>query len=157
MKTMTDYIFLGSKIIEDGDCNHETKIFAPLKQSYDKPRQCNKKQRHHFGYKDLYRKAVIFSCSHVWMRELDHREDWVGRTDSFKLWCRRSLESPLDCKKIKPVNSKEKQPWMFNGRKDAEADAPVLWPTGVKSWLIGKDPDAEKDWRKKIAEDEKFR
>ena len=94
------------------------------------------------------------------MRELDNREDWVGRTDAFKLWCWRSLENPLDCKEIKPVNSKEKQPWIFNGKKDAEADAPIFWPTGVKSWLIGKDPDAEKDWRKKekrVAEDEKFR
>ena len=111
METVTDYIFLGSKITEDGDCSHETKkIFAPLKKSYDKPRQCNKKQRHHFGYKDLYSKAVIFFCSHVWMSELDHKEDRVGRTDAFKLWCWRSLESPLDCKEIKPVNSKGKQP-----------------------------------------------
>ena len=58
----------------------------------------------------------------------------------------KTLESPLDCKEIKPVNPKEKQPWIFIGRTDAEAEAPVLWPPHVKNWLIGKDPDVEKDW-----------
>ena len=77
-------------------------------------------------------------------------------SSSFILSCRRSfwivvlektLESPLDCNEIKPVNTKEKQPWIFIWRTDAEAEAPVLWPPDVKNWLIGKDPDAGKDWR----------
>ena len=69
------------------------------------------------------------------------------RTDAFQLWCWRTLESPLDSKKIKPVNPKESQLWIFIGRTDAEA--PILWPPDLKSRLIGKDPDAGQDWRKK--------
>ena len=61
----------------------------------------------------------------------------------------KTFESPLDSKEIKPVNSKGNQPWIFIGRTDAEAEAPILWPPGVKSWLVGKDPDAGKDWRHK--------
>ena len=58
----------------------------------------------------------------------------------------KTLESPLDCKEIKPVNPKENQSWIFTGRTDAEAETPILWSPDVK-WLIGKDPDAGKDWR----------
>ena len=69
----------------------------------------------------------------------------------------KTLESPLDSKEIKPVNSKGNKPWIFIGRTDAEAEAPVFWSPDVKSQLIGKDPDAGKDWRqkeKRAAEDE---
>ena len=72
----------------------------------------------------------------------------------------KTLESPLDSKEIKPVNPKGNQPWIFIGRTDAEAEAPILWPPDVKSRLIGKDPDAGKDWRqkeKRAAEDEMVR
>ena len=68
-----------------------------------------------------------------------------------------TLESPLDCKEIKPVNTKENQFWIFIGRTDAEVEAPIVWPSDVKNWLIGKDPDAGKDWRqeeKGMTEDE---
>ena len=58
----------------------------------------------------------------------------------------KTLESPLNCKEIKPVNPKGNQPWIFIGRTDAEAETPILWPPDVKSWLIWKDPDARKDW-----------
>ena len=81
------------------------------------------------------------------MWELDHEEDWA-----LKNWCfwtvvlEKTLESPLDCKEIKPVNSKGNQPWMFIGRADTEAEALILWPPDAKSRLIGKDPDAGKDW-----------
>ena len=71
----------------------------------------------------------------------------------------KTLENPLDSKEIKPVHPKRNQPWIFIGRTDAEAEAPILWPPDVKSWLIGKDPDAEKDWRqeeKGMTEDEMF-
>ena len=61
----------------------------------------------------------------------------------------KALESPLDCKKIKPVNPKRNQPWIFSGRTDAEAEAPTLWPPDAKSQLTGKDPHAGKDWRQK--------
>ena len=89
-----------------------------------------------------------FSRSHVWMWELDHKEGWV-----LENWCfwtvvlEKTLESPLDCKEIKTVNPKGNQPWIFFGRTDAEAEAPILWPPDVKSWLIIKDLDAGKDWR----------
>ena len=77
-------------------------------------------------------------------------------------WCfeivvlEKTLESPLHCKEIKPVNPKGNQSWIFIGRIDAEAEAPTLWPPDAKSWLIGKDPDAGKDWgqeEKGVAED----
>ena len=82
------------------------------------------------------------------MWELDHKESWVPKN-----WCfwtvvlEKTLESPLDCKEIQPVNPKGNQSWIFIGRTDAEAEAPTLWPTDVKNWLIGKDPDPRKDRR----------
>ena len=69
----------------------------------------------------------------------------------------KTLERPLDSKEIKPVNPKENQPWIFIGKTNTEAEAPILWPSDEKSWLIGKDHDAGKDWRQKeigAAEDE---
>ena len=98
-----------------------------------------------------------FSSSHVQMWELDHKKGWV-----LKKWCfwtvvlENTLESLLDSKEIKPVNPKGNQPWIFIRRTEAEAEAPILWPPDVKSWLIGKDPDARKDWRqeKRMTEDE---
>ena len=68
------------------------------------------------------------------------------RIDAFELWCWRRLLSLLDCKEIQPVHSKGDQSWVFFGRTDAEAETPILWPPHVKSWLIGKDPDAGRDW-----------
>ena len=82
------------------------------------------------------------------MWELDHKEGWA-----LKNWCfwivvlEKTLESPLDSKEIKPVDSKGNQPWIFIGKTDAVAEAPVLWPPDVKSGLIRKDPDAGKGWR----------
>ena len=81
--------------------------------------------------------------------DVDHKEVWV-----LKNWCfwtvvlEKTLESLLDCKEIKPVNSKGNQSWIFIGRTDAEAETSILWPPDVKNWLIRKDPDAGKDWRK---------
>ena len=92
------------------------------------------------------------------MWELDHKESWV-----LKNWCfwnvvlEKSLESPLDCKEIQTVNPKGNQSWIFIERTDAEAETPILWPPDVKSWLIGKDPDAGEDWgqeEKGMTEDE---
>ena len=88
-----------------------------------------------------------FSSSHIWCASWAHNEGWM-----IKNWCfwilllEKTLESPLDCKKIQPVHPKGNQPWLFIGRTNAEAEAPVLWPPDVKSWLTGKDPDSEKDW-----------
>ena len=92
------------------------------------------------------------------MWELGHKEGWVSKNWSFQITVLdKTLESPLDCKEIKPVNPKGNQPWIFIGRTDAEAEAPILWPPGAKSWLIGKDPEAGKDWEqeeKGVIEDE---
>ena len=81
------------------------------------------------------------------MWELDHKEGWAPKNWWFQtLVLEKTLKSPLDNKEIKPVNPKGNQSWIFRGRTDAEAEAPILWPTDVKSWLTGKDPDAGKDW-----------
>ena len=102
-------------------------------------------------------KAVVFPC-HVWIWELDCEEGWA-----LKNWCfwavvlEKTLESPLESKEIKLVNPKGNQSWIFIGRTDAEAEAPILWPPDSKNWLIGKDPDAGKVWRleeKGMTEDE---
>ena len=111
------------------------------KKSYDKSRQHIKKQRHHFANISPSSQSYGFSKSHVWTWGLDHKEGWVPKN-----WCFWTvvLENPLDCK-IKPVNPKGNQPWIFIGRNDAEAEAPIFWPPDVNSLLIGKDPDAGKE------------
>ena len=122
-------------------------MFAPWKKSYDKPRQCIKKQRHYFPDRGLSSQSYGFSSSHVWMWELDYKESWVPKN-----WCfwtvalEKTLESPLDCKEIQPIHPKGNQSWIFIGRNDAEAETPILFPPDAKSWLIGKDPDPGKDW-----------
>ena len=106
-----------------------------------------KKLRHHFADKGLNRQSYGFSSSHVWMWETTKKaESW--RIDASELWCWKRLfrVPPLDCKEIKPVNPIGNQPWIFIGRADAEAETPILWPPDAKSQLIGKDPDAGKDW-----------
>ena len=82
------------------------------------------------------------------MWELDHKEGWMSKNWCFQIVAlEKTLESPLECKEIKPVNPKGNQPWIFIGKTDAEAEAPILWLPDRKSQLIGKDPDAGKDWR----------
>ena len=99
-----------------------------------------------------------FSSGHVWMWELDYEESWALKNWWFwTVVLEKTLESPLDCKEIQPVHPKGDQSWVFTGRTDAEAETPVLWPPHAKSWLIGKDPDAGRDWRqeeKGMIEDE---
>ena len=81
------------------------------------------------------------------MWDLDHKESWASKNLCFStVVLEKALESPLDWKEIKPIQPKGNQPWIFNGRTDAEAEVPILWPPDVKSWHIGKDPDASKDW-----------
>ena len=72
------------------------------------------------------------------------------RIDAFERWCWRTLERPFNCKKVKSVNPKINQSWIFIGRPDAEAEAPIFWPPDVMSWLIRKDSDAGKDWRREV-------
>ena len=155
METVTDFIFLNSKITADGDCSHEIKRCSLLGRKAMTNIDSIFKRRHHFANKGLYSQSYGFSRSHYGLESWTIKKAERWRTDAFKLWCwRRLLRATLDSKEIKPVNPKGNQPWIFIGRTDAEA--PVLWAPNVKSWLIVKDPDAGKDWRqkKRAAEDE---
>jgi len=160
MEKVRDFIFLGSKITADCDSSHEIKrhLFLGRKAMTNLDRQHIKKQTHYFSNKGPSSQSYGCSSSHVWMWELDHKESWAPKN-----WCfwtavlEKTLESPLDCKEIKPVNLKGNQSWIFIRRTDAEAEAPILCPPDAKNWLIGKDPDAEKNWRweeKETREDE---
>ena len=132
-------------------------MLAPWKKSYDQPKQHIKKQRHYFANKGPSSQSYSFSNSHIWMWVLDYKESWA-----LKNWCfwtvvlEKTLESPLDCKEIQPFHPKGNKSWIFIGRIDVEAETPILWSPDAKNWLIGKDPDAGKDWRqeKGMTEDE---
>ena len=121
-------------------------MLAHWKKCHEQPRQHIKKQWHYLANKGPSSQSYGFSSSHVWLWELDNKENWV-----LKNWCfwtvvlGKTLESPLDCK-IKPINPKENQSWIFIGRTDAETETPILWSPDAKNWLLGKDPDAGKDW-----------
>ena len=122
-------------------------MLAPWKKSYDKPRQYIKMKditllTKVYIFEAMVFPVVMYGCESWTMKEA---ECW--RIDAFELWCWRRLENPLDSKEIKSVNPKGNQHWIFIGRTDAEAEALILWPLDVKSWLTGKDPDAGKDWR----------
>ena len=147
-ETVSDFIFLGSKITADGDCSHEIKRFLLLGRKVMTNLDSIFKSRHYFANKGLSSQGYGFSCGHVWMWELDCEEGWVPMN-----WCfwtvvlEKTLENPMDCKEIQPVHSEGDQPWVFFGRNDAKAETPVLWPPHVKSWLIGKEStDAGRDW-----------
>ena len=125
------------------------KELAPLKKSYDWSRQHIKKQRHYFANKGPSSQSYGFSSSHVWIWELDYKENWVPKN-----WCfwtvvlEKTLEIPLDCKEIQPVHLKGSQSWIFIGRTDAEAKTPILLPSDAKNWLTWKDPAAGKNCRR---------
>ena len=108
--------------------------------------------------KGLYSQSYSFSSSHVWMWELDHKEGWAPKNLCFwTVLLEKTVESPLDCKEIQPVNPKGNKSWIFIGRTDAEVETPVLWPPDAKNCLMGKEPEAGKDWgqeEKRVTEDE---
>ena len=156
VEAVTDFIFLGSKITVDSDWSHEHLLLE--RKAMTNIDSMLKKQRHHFANKSPYSQGNGLSRSHTWIWELDHKE---GR--ALKNWCFRTLvlektvESPLDCKEIKLVHPKGNQPWLFIGRTDVEAEAPILWPTDAKNLFTRKEPDAWKDWKqgdKRMAENE---
>ena len=121
-------------------------MFAPWKKCYDQPRKHTKNQRHYFANKGPSSQSYGFSSSCVRMWELDYKESWPPKNQYFwTVVLEKTLESPLDCKEIKPVHPKGNQSWIFTARTDAEDESPILWPPDVKGWLIGKDPG--KDWR----------
>ena len=136
------------------------KTLAPWNKSCGQPRQHIKKQRHYLADKSLSSQSYDCSSSYVWMWEWYYKESWALMN-----WCfwtvllEKTLESPLDCREIKPVKRKGNQCWIFIGRTHAEAETPILWLHDAKNQLIGKDPDAGKDWRqeeKGLTEDNMF-
>ena len=126
-------------------------MLAPWKKSYGKSRQHIQKQRHYFANKGPSSQSYGFSSGHVWMWELDYKENWA-----LKNWCfwtmvlEKTLESRFDYKEIQPVHPKDNQSWIFTRRTDAEVETPILWPPDGKNWLTGKDPDAGKEWRQEV-------
>ena len=127
VETVSDFIFLGSKITTDGDFSHEKRCLTPRKESYDQPKEHNQKQRHYVANKGPSSQGCGFSSGHVWMWELDYKESWASKN-----WCfwtevlEKTLESLLDCKEIQPVHSKGDQSWVFIGRTDVKAETPIL-------------------------------
>ena len=147
METVTGFIFLDSKITADGDCSHEIKRCLPLgRKATTKLNSILKSRAITLPTKSI--KSKLWFYSHMWMCKVDCKEIWV-----LKNWCswtvvlEKTLESPLDCKEIKPVHSKGNQSWIFTGRTDNKAETPILWLHDVKNWLICKDSDVGKDWR----------
>ena len=144
MEIVRDFIWGGSKITADGDCSHKIKrhflLGRKAKTNLDSILKA------YFANKGPSSQGYSFSSSHIWMWELGYKESWV-----LKNWCfwtvvlEKTLESPLDCKEIKPVHSRGNQSWIFIGRTDAEVETPILRPPDAKNWLIWKDPDAGKN------------
>ena len=153
METVTDFIFLGSKITAVGDCSPEIKRRLLLGRKVMTNLDSLLKTR------DITLPTKVHLVkAMVWMWELDYKENWAPKN-----WCfwtvvlEKTPESPLDCKEIQPIHPKGNQSRIFIGKTDAEAETPILWPPDAKNWLIGKDPDAGKDWRQEdrgMTEDE---
>ena len=147
-ETVSNCILGGSKITAEGDCSHDIKrclLFGrKIMTNLD---SISKKQRHYFANEGPSSQGYGFSSGRVWIWELGCEEGWAPNN-----WCfwtvvlEKILESPLDCKEIQPVHPKGDQFWVFIGRTDAEAESPILWPPHAKSWLIGKDHFAGRDW-----------
>ena len=110
METVTDFIFLGSKVIADGDCSHEIKDTCSLEERYDQPRQHIKKQRHYFANNGPSSQSFGFSSSRVWMWEFDYKESWAPNNCFWTVVLEKTRESPLDFKEIQPVHPKEISP-----------------------------------------------
>ena len=134
METVTDFIFLGSKITANSDCSHEMKRHLLLgRKAMTNQDSILKSRDITLPKKILLVKAVVFpvvmyECESWTIKKAEHRI-----IDAFELWCWRTLESLLDCKEIQPVHSEGDQSWVFIGRTDAKAETPVLWPPHAKS------------------------
>ena len=139
-------ISLGSKITVYGDCSHDVKRHLQLWRKAMTNLDRTLKSREYFSDQCPSSQSYGFSSSHVWMWELDLKESWVPKNWYFwTVVLEKTLESSLDCKEIQPIYPKGDQSWIFIGRTDAEAEAPILLPPDVKNWLIGKEPDSGKD------------
>ena len=159
METVTDFIFLGSKITADDDCSREIKrcllLARKVMTNLDSILKCR-------GITVLTKvhlvKAMVFSVVRYGCESWTYKECWAPKN-----WCfwtvvlEKTLESPLACEEIQPIHPKGNQSGIFIGRTDTEAETPIIWPPDAKNWLTRKDPDAGKDWRqeeKGMTEDE---
>ena len=144
-ETVSDFIFLGSKITADGDCSHEIKRHLLLGRKVMTNLDSIFKSRDITLLTKVHLVKSGFSSGHVWMWKLNCEESWAPKIYCFwTVVLEKTLESPLDSKKIKPINPKGNQRWIFTGRTCWSWSSNIL-ATGVKSWLIGKDSDAGKD------------
>ena len=147
MERVSDFIFLGSRITADGDCSLEIKRCLLLGRKVMTNLDIILKSRDiTLSTKVCLVKAMVFpvvmyGCESLTVKKAEHQ-----RIDAFELWCWRRLLSPSDRKEIQPVHSKWDWSWDFFGRNDGKTETPVLLPRHAKSWLIGKDPDAGRDW-----------
>ena len=149
VETVSDFIFWGSKITADGDCSHEIKrcllfgrIVMTNLNSILKSRDMTLPTKVHL-VKAMVFPVIMYGCESWTIKKAE-----CQRIDAFELLCWRRLLSPLDCKEIQ-LASKGDQSWVFIERTDTEAETPILWPPNEKNWLIWKDPDTGKDWRRK--------
>ena len=148
METVTDFFLLGSKVTADSDCSHKIKRHLLLGEKamasldrVSKSRDIILPTKVH-TVKAMVFPGVMYDCEGWTIKKAE-----CQRIDAFKLWCWRRFFSSLDSKEIKPVNLKGNQFWILIGRTDAEAESSILWPPEVKSWFIGIDPYARKDWK----------
>ena len=158
METVTDFMFLGSNITADGDWSHDIKRRLLLGRtivtnldSILKSRDITLLTKVQL-VKGMVFLVVMYGCEIWTIKKAEHQ-----RIDAFELWWwEKTLQSPLDCTDIKPVNPKGNQSWIFIGMTDTKAEIPIFWSPDVKYWLIGKDPVAGNYWkqeRKGKAED----
>ena len=147
VETVTDFIFLGSKITADGDFSHEIKrrllLGRKVMTNLDSiltSRDITLLTKVHL-VKAMVFPVVMYECESWTIKKAEHQ-----RIDAFELWCWWRLLSPLDYNEIQPVHPKGDQSWMFIGQTDVEAEIPIFWPPDEKFQFIGKDPDAGKDW-----------
>ena len=139
VEAVTDFIFFGSKITVDGDCSHEIKRLLLLGRiAMTNLESVLKKQRHHFANKNPYSQNYGFSSSHIGMWELGHKKCWAPKNWFFPIVV--LLEDSWDCKKIKPVNPKGNQPWLFIGRTVGCNWSINTWVTWYKEPIHWKRP-----------------
>ena len=141
VETVADVIFLGSKITADGDCSHEIKKHLLLgRKATTNLDSVLKNRAITLLTVACIVKTMVFTVVRNGCESWTLKKGWAPKNwHPWNMMLEKTLESPLDCKEIKPVHPKENQPWIFIGRTDAEAEAPILWSLDVKSWLIGKD------------------
>ena len=142
LETVADFIFLGSKITVDGDCSHEIKRHLLLVRKLMTRLDNIVKRRDITLTINVHRsKAMVFFSS--------DKNGWALKNWCFQIMVlEKTLDIPLDSKEIKPINPKGNQPWLFIGRTDAGAEAPILCPPNLKNWLIEKNPEEELRWQR---------